>query len=122
MLKPSDSLIYVYYECSNCQEKGDELRLSEVKHKAYHHCEFCGNVDMIQPIKDISFVYSNQVESKKEVSVDNSLVKSAEKLLVGTGMNSGDAKKCVKLAYRSDITLDELFKLAVLEHDKLKAK
>lgn len=122
MLEPVESLVYLYYRCTKCGEVGDEVRLLEAKIPHCNHiCMFCGHVDRIKQIEDITFNY--KPEKVKEQIRQRSMPKTGKyqkvfKSLVRLGY---DKKRCEEvvstLTGKSDMSTQQLFKLAVLQLD-----
>ena len=52
--------MYVYYNCSKCGERGDEMRIREVMRSgSVHTCHFCGNVDEIEQVSRVSIHFDD---------------------------------------------------------------
>jgi len=75
MLLPSDSLIYLYYKCSKCQNTYDELRVSEALRGPTLTCWICGNKDKVKPIKQVKILYGKPPKHKADYS---GVIKSLE--------------------------------------------
>jgi len=61
MIEPVDFLLYLYYECSDCGNIGDEMRLNEVQTWQKHVCKICGNIDELKPIPKVQFATNKSV-------------------------------------------------------------
>lgn len=143
-IEPSDSLVYLYYNCSVCSEKGDEVRLKTAQQPhATHVCVFCGHVDQIRQIKKVraSFSTKSVVDTLETISptkeeLENTIVKvqrhRVAKMLKGMGYTRSEANLAISAALKQIsmaefgvccdwMTDDELFRSAVLEHDKVTA-
>ena len=124
MIKPCDSLIYLYFNCSKCGERGDEMRLDECKDGGKHRCMFCGHTDDIEPISRITVVYNKNKKPTKEPEgrwQKHKHHRVAEQLLLDSGYAVHEARLALQraLVHHDPATPIELFKLAVLEHEEI---
>lgn len=136
-LEPSDSLVYLYYDCSDCGERGDEVRLKMAQQShATHVCVFCGNVDQIKQIKKVKVSFCGNVDAIIKIPFDSFYDKVipqphvrllVKNLLKNSGYTDSEAQLAIKRAIQFHAPLkvstepfgtDELFRKAVLEHDK----
>lgn len=138
-LKPSDSLVYLYYNCSECGERGDEVRLKTAQQPHVTHvCIFCGHVDQIKQIKKVraSFYCQDTIEedapTKSELESIIARVQRhrVKRQLKAMGYSNIEANLAINSAIegmlefgvsRGWMTDDELFRSAVLAHDKVTA-
>lgn len=120
MIKPVESLVYLYYKCSECGEVGDEMRLAEVSvPNPVHVCPFCNHADQIKPIKDIQILYNQETTttSKEDFSAKNhAVVDSACSLLTPLGYKSRVVRPILeRLVSQGVVDVKDLFRRTVLE-------
>lgn len=109
-IKPSKLLIYVYYDCSKCGNRYEELRLSELKYTKTLVCDCCDNRDSIEPPDFLGAA----PQKEKVKAYKNDKVKSK---LVFLGYGSKEVEKTISniLEKNPNTSDDTLFKLVVTE-------
>ena len=129
-LKPVDSLVYLYYQCSKCGTKSDDVCLADAQSPYFslrcHHCGNCDEIEQVGQVK-LGFVTTTRPWVREEIErteKKSDTAKQVRKLLIesGYGVRESDAaieaamKRCGKLT-----TVDKLFKRAVQEHEQATA-
>ncbi|RLI49037.1 hypothetical protein DRO61_05645 [Candidatus Bathyarchaeota archaeon] len=125
-IKPVDALVYVYYNCSKCGGRGDEMRIKEVMRAgAVHTCHFCGNVDEIEQVSRVSIHFDDGPKKTTQKS-PTKFIGDNDKIFVKSMLqNIGHP---VRLATQiidrvvdeqNPETREQLFKLCVIELDEV---
>ncbi len=69
-LKPVDSLVYLYYQCSKCGTKSDDVCLADAQSPYFslrcHHCGNCDEIEQVGQVK-LGFVTTTRPWVREEI-------------------------------------------------------
>ena len=124
MLKPEFYSSYIQYVCPKCFRIGSKRLSGTTIPNPIYNCRYCGHKEKIMRLGFIvegKMAKTKEPEPKVEKFDSWANIRCIEQYMVGIGYKPREASRAVCAALRSNDNIsskEELFRLAVLEHDK----